>query len=342
MTGVFFATNRDPVDSKDFGKTFSKAGLVDLRFGYADVYLDKNRKLGDLGEFRVAPDMSEDENGRPLLGSKATFDFLRKKMADKHRSTVVFIHGYNVDFHEALASGAWLRENLDPDRFNVIVFSWPSDGSMMPFKAYWSDRADARASGVAVARGFLKLSDYLKELTKEDLCDHSVHLIAHSMGNYVLRNAVQEMRDHVNKALPRVFDQILLCAADEDDDAFEHEHKLRLLPRLGQRVTCYFNARDLAMTVSDVTKNNPDRLGSDGPRLPQQVPAKVNLVDCTRAVERTKSWMDFGEGIVQHGYFLSVGEVVEDMRAVLAGTPSQEIERRVFRPETNRFEILAG
>ena len=54
--------------------------------------------------------------------------------------------------------------------------------------------------------------------------------MAHSMGNYVLRHGIQEARRH--SGLPRLFDQVFLMAADEDDDAFGKEHKLRPLPRL--------------------------------------------------------------------------------------------------------------
>lgn len=53
------------------------------------------------------------------------------------RDTVIFIHGYNVSFKEALTSTAQLKQNFSQDAggpgVNVVLFSWPSDGSMKPF-----------------------------------------------------------------------------------------------------------------------------------------------------------------------------------------------------------------
>ena len=113
-----------------------------------------------------------------------------------------------------------------------------------------------------------------------------------------------------------MFDQVFLTAADED--AFEHDHKLKPLPRLAKRVNVYFNNNDRAMAISDVTKGNPDRLGDDGPRVPRGIPGKVILIDATSVVQ----------GLVEHSYFLDTQAVVADMRQVLIGTPSDQILRR--------------
>jgi esterase/lipase superfamily enzyme len=42
----------------------------------------------------------------------------------------------------------------------------------------------------------------------------------------------------------RTFDQIVLAAADEDDDAFDELLKFQPLPRLGRAVTVYHTQRD--------------------------------------------------------------------------------------------------
>ena len=137
--------------------------------------------------------------------------------------------------------------------YTFFVFSWPSDGSLMPYIAYANDRADARTSGAALGRGLLKLGEFVRRVSdelgprvrsdlgrdaetarrREELCAGRLHLMAHSMGAYALRHAVQGMRREIGDDLPRLFDEILLIAADEDADAFEHDHKLALLPRLG-------------------------------------------------------------------------------------------------------------
>ena len=91
----------------------------------------------------------------------------------------------------------------------------------------------------------------------------------------------------------------------------------------------YFNNNDQAMAVSDVTKGNPDRLGDDGPRVPCGIPGKVTLIDATR----------FVRGLAEHSYFLDTQAVVADMHQVLIGTPSDQIPRRDYIQEANRYRL---
>ena len=339
MVKVYFGTNRKP-NSKtginDFGRGFSDDGLANLRFGMAEVIGEKL----DTFDLYLAPERLRTDRGRKIkgaagsiLGSKNIFERVRGKMTLHGRDTVMFIHGYNVSFKEALTSAARLKRNFSTANggagINVVLFSWPSDGSMMPHIAYANDRQDATASGPAFARGLLKLADFLRGSTAEETCDQRIHLVAHSMGNYVLRHTVQEYVAHASGRPVRIFDQVLMMAADEDDDAFEHPHKLKLLPGLAKRVNVDFNNNDRAMAVSDKTKGNPDRLGDDGPRVPRGIPGKVTLIDATPAVD----------GLVEHSYFLDTPAVVGDMQKVLAGTPADKITDREYVAETNRYRL---
>jgi len=338
MEKIYFVTNRKPnkkLNPTNFGKDFSEDGVANLRYGYADVSGTKlnKYKLHVADEQLVLDDKRERVDASSVLGSKVIMERVRDEMAGNQRDTLVYIHGYNVTFKEALTAGARLAVNLRPHNngsgVNVVLFSWPSDGSAMPYLAYASDRQDAAPSGPAFARAFLKLADFLQGSTPEEECRQKLHLLAHSMGNYVLRHAVQEIRSHFPGRPPRVFDQIFMMAADEDDDTFEHDYKLALLPRLAHRVSVYFNHGDVALHISDKTKGNPDRLGTDGPRLPQQVPAKVTQVDCTPVVS----------GAIEHSYYLGSPRVVEDVLQVLAGIPSDLIAGRRYVPESNRYRL---
>lgn len=339
MTKVYFGTNRKPNRKKapnDFGSGFSEDGLANLRFGMAEVSGDKLDKY----DLYIAPERLTVDYERKIkggagsvLGSKNVFNRVRDKMLQHQRDTVVFVHGYNVSFREALTSAARLKRNFSTAEggpgVNVVAFSWPSDGSMMPYIAYGNDRQDAAASGPAFARGLLKLADFLRGSTPEEACEHKIHLVAHSMGNYVLRHTVQEyIRQSAGRPV-RLFDQVFLMAADEDDDAFEKDYKFLPLPSLAKRVNVYFNNEDRAMAVSDKTKGNPDRLGDDGPRVPRGIPGKVSLIDVTPVVD----------GIVEHSYFLDSPRVVEDMIKVLSGTASKAISGRDYDQETNRYRL---
>ena len=339
MAKVYFGTNRKPNRKKapnDFGVGFSEDGLANLRFGMAEVSGEKLDKYDlYLAPERLTVDYDRKIKGAAgsVLGSKNVFNRVRGKMLQHQRDTVVFVHGYNVSFREALTSAAHLKRNFSTAKggpgVNVVAFSWPSDGSMMPYIAYGNDRQDAAASGPAFARGLLKLADFLRGSTPEEACAHKIHLVAHSMGNYVLRHTVQEYIRQSSGRPVRLFDQVFLMAADEDDDAFEKDYKLKPLPRLAKRVNVYFNNNDAAMAVSDKTKGNPDRLGDDGPRVPRAIPGKVSLIDVTPAVDDP----------VGHSYFLDSPRVVEDMVEVLSGKASKDIGGRDYDQETNRYRL---
>jgi esterase/lipase superfamily enzyme len=340
MVKVYFGTNRKPnrqSKPENFGRGFSNAGLASLRFGMAEV---TGEEL-DSYELYVAPEKLLKDSARKIkgaegstLGSINIFNRVRENMTVHSRDTVIFIHGYNVSFKDALTAAARLKLQFSTDAggpgVNVVLFSWPSDGSMMPYIAYANDRQDALASGPAFARGLLKLAEFLRGSTPEEACEQRIHLVAHSMGNYVLRHTVQEIVAQSSGRPVRLFDQVFLMAADEDDDAFEYGHKLKPLPKLAKRVNVYFNNNDRAMAISDKTKGNPDRLGDDGPRVPRGIPGKVTLIDCTPVVE----------GLVEHTYYLNTPTVVADMQKVLVGTPADEISGRKYLQETNRYRLV--
>lgn len=322
---IWFVTNRNPnrvKDPDDFTKEFNRAAVDNLRFGRA--------YRGDDGTVtvEVEPETLSVDAGKQVYGSRKVFAELKAAMT-AGSDTLVFIHGYNVSFREALGSGFALREAYGGARpLNVVVFSWPSDGSMMPLLAYRDDRTDARLSAAAFARGLAKLNDLLKDIARDEACGGRIHLMCHSMGNYVLRGGIQAVIKSLG-GLPRLFDEIFLMAADEDHDAFELEHKLQPLPELGRAVHVYFNRGDTALVISDKTKSNPTRLGSHGPRAPLAVPGNVDIIDCSEVVG----------GLVEHDYFLTDASVRRDVRAVLAGQSADLVDGRRYMASQNKYVL---
>jgi esterase/lipase superfamily enzyme len=342
---VFFATNRnEQPDNKKlvFGPRFNPDGVAGLRFGHVD-FPDGVETLQAASVF-VYPDI-KGELDVTKTGGGLFLDDLRKLMVGERSDTLVFIHGFNVGFNGAMEAGARLAREVrirsttasdpaDPGApVNVVVFSWPSDGAAIPLMSYYSDREDARASGPAVARAFLKLREYLLSLKVDDRCQRNLHLLAHSMGAYVLRQGLQALIAKDPDSLNRAFDQILLAAPDEDDDTFERDDKLKLLPRLGRQVTVYFNPNDRALTVSDKTKANPDRLGSDGPRLIDLLPKKVVLVDCRNVASDA-------DPLVGHGYYVRSQAMSLDIGAVLAGLPPEAIANREYVTPLRAWRVV--
>jgi esterase/lipase superfamily enzyme len=323
---IFFATNRNHTPESDahFGGNFNPDGVAALRFGRA--YYDIENGRPSRKSVQIYPEKKAKSGGAERItvaGSASFLDDLKSVMKEGCADTLVFIHGYNVSFLEALDAGASLAAQIkiDDKPLNVVVFSWPSEGTAVPYMSYYSDREDARACGPALARTYLKLFDFLAGLDAKDYCGRSLHLLCHSMGNYVLRHGLQALIAKEPNRLVRFFTEIILAAPDEDDDAFELDSKLRPLPSLGRRVTVYHNENDRALLVSDKTKANPDRLGSDGPRMLDLLPKKVVIVDCGRVAGA-------GDELIQHSYFMNCPPVVSDIRETLLGHASDTIGNR--------------
>lgn len=336
---IYFATNRDPNDPAKptgFGAHFSRQGLTDLRFGSAEVSGARLDKFTlDVAPEQLAVDPAKavvGDLGDQVLGSQAVFEAVRAEMQRNQQDCMVFIHGFNVGFEAALQRTALLKRFYADRPMTWLLFTWPSDGEMLPFKSYASDRDDARASGVALGRGLQKLASFLHGSRPQDYCGQSVHLMTHSMGAYALRWALQSIRKSTGQSLRRLLEHILMFAPDEDDDAFELDFKLQGLPEMARRVSLYHNAADLALVTSDVTKGNPDRLGAAGPRSARLLPDKVSVIDC----EPVLSLRQDPKG---HGYYSQDETVRQDVLAVLAGKAPLDIKTRKYQPETRTYRL---
>ncbi len=362
---LFYATNRNHEGERwnptGYGASFSADGIENLRFGKVSVDADERTvdwHLATSGSFGIGqgidladylaeqaeqatikaypesiPDRQIAEKDQPgtKLGSRAMFDEIKEAMEGKS-DLLLYIHGFNVSWREAVGSALALQEMLNnsPERSPdqsvlVVLFTWPSDGQALPFVSYKSDRSEAKGSSGAFGRGLLKLRDFLAEICKVTCnpCGQNIHLLCHSMGNYLLQEALQRIDDFTpGNALPRIFEQIFMCAPDVDDNVLELDKPLARLPELARCVTVYHNRHDKAMYISDYTKGNPERLGCSGTARPGQLHNKVQQVDCTLIVQ--------GEGFVGHSYY-QVGLVNADIRLSLDGAALDDERRKRTR-----------
>jgi esterase/lipase superfamily enzyme len=219
---------------------------------------------------------------------------------------------------------------------NIVVFTWPSDGKLIPEVSYYNDRRDAKDSGEAGGRAMLQLWNFLSKLKKDEICRGRIHIVAHSMGNYVLRNALQALINYVPAPPPTMFEQVLLLAADEDYDALELDFKLKPLAHVAKRIHVYYNPNDIALDISVYTKGNPRRLGSRGPMTPANIPNTAILVDASNI----SRWSN--DDYVYHHYYLHAPEMAPDMVQSLSGVAEDKITGRTPIPGRSGAFRLAG
>lgn len=353
---IYYATNRNHIGAdrwhpESYGKDFSADGRENLRFGKVTVraykkeverfldmevdgmgsgngeklagYLSGLAKTATIEAFKekLDPKIPDKKQDLTKFGSHRFFSELKDEMM-KSTDVLVFMHGFGVSWHSAVGSALSLFEMLNhvgdqEQKVMIVLFTWPSNGSLFPYRAYKADRADARDSGYAVGRGILKLRDFLIKLREDakesrtKLCEQDIHLLCHSMGNYALQNALQRIQEFTpGHVLPRIFEHIFLCSADVDDTVLEEDQPMGCLNEITHNISIYYNRQDKALLISDVTKANPERLGTNGAARPFKLHNKVHQIDCTPVVP----------GIVDHSYYLS-GTINKDIKLSIDGLP---------------------
>ena len=366
MPEIFFATNRDvkyltSKNGNNFGERFNDGGPQMFRLGKVQVSRrgdpleDKSWRVGKCEIYREKLDSTME--GGPVLGSAQLFEELREILKEKNKDVIIYLHGFANDFPNTAKRAAALQHLYGKGGRDAIVvaFSWPSNGTVVGSYNYHSDRDDASLSGVAMARALNKLADFLKNLREEDRatliaaqregevptpealkqCHRSIHIVAHSMGNWALRHALNRFAEQNEGRLPRIIDHAFLMAADDDADTLGRPHKMGRLLELASYVHVYHARDDMALQISDKTKGNPNRLGSHGPENLDLLDERVLAIDCNGV-----SYTEMSHG--RHQYYRLRKEVISDVVATMQGkTQEKRRNREVIRPGRH-WRILEG
>ena len=203
----------------------------------------------------------------------------------------VFVHGYNVPFHDAVRRAAQLHDDLKfPGA--TICFSWPSRGE---FLGYGADGDSAQWA----APHLTELVRHLRTIDSRI----RIHLVAHSMGNRVMTMALQEMV--MKKENPENFvHQIVLAAPDIDRDVFDQ--LARAIRAAGQRVSLYASSNDRALWVSKLLHWGP-RAGDSG----------ADLVVCEGIDTIDASQVDSSLLSLRHSYFSDRLSMLADLSELI-------------------------
>jgi esterase/lipase superfamily enzyme len=253
---VFYGTDRKTTGSAKPAE-FYGSGRGDLQYGYLDVTIPAAHQEAEL-ETRSRWDMVSYFVGDAGLRSRYVLldsvtpqtrdgflSALRKQIKDAPSKDVfIFVHGFNSTFEDAARRCAQLAYDLDFDG-TPMMFSWASAGSAT---AYIKDEATVTSSGRKMAQ---MLDDVVAQSGAE-----RIHLIAHSMGNRALIEALQTylaQRDASNRQ--HIFDQIVFTAPDVDREYFVGA--IKSLSGVATRITLYASNSDLALQSSEILHDAP-------------------------------------------------------------------------------------
>ncbi len=189
---------------------------------------------------------------------------------------VVFVHGYNTSPEDVVARHRQMQRDLADAGFKgaFVSFDWPSDDRAIN---YLNDRSDAKITALTLVDDCISLL----AATQFRGCKINLHVVAHSMGAYLLREAVDDADDR--PAIARTnwtISQLCLVAADVSTGSMSRsDARSRSLYRHCTRMTNYQNPFDTALKLSNVKRAGvAPRAGRRG--LPHDRPDKAFNVSC--------------------------------------------------------------
>jgi esterase/lipase superfamily enzyme len=218
---------------------------------------------------------------------------------------VVFVHGYNTSFDNALYRTAQIAYDLDFDGA-TFLYSWPSGGAVA---SYTYDRESAQASEPY-------LREFLEMVVKQTGAKQ-VSIIAHSMGNQPLMDVLRDMRSSAPEGVE--ISQVILAAPDVDADSFTN--LARTIKGLAKNVTLYVASNDRALIVS---RNfwGSYRAGDVPPAGPLILEG-IDTIDVTAASTDTFA--------INHSGYASNNKLLEDIGELLK-TGLRPPEMRILKP----------
>lgn len=315
---VFIATNRK-IEGNGFGCSNLAFGVdreeklkdSQYRIGICRVNVPKNHWTGDI-PFNPDP-RSDSHSFYKMVGTKGISEeqFIQFLKQSK-RFPLVFVHGFNVKFQEAILRAAQIAYDLKYQG-PVLLYSWPA-GAKNGFldetfinKTYEQNRLNAQSSIKA-------FKNYLQKFFTNKI---PVNILVHSMGHQVALPALKEL-----SAMPKddyLVNELILNAPDYE--VYNFQETASAIKSITKRITLYCSYNDKAMVASS-SFNKTSRLGAC---------ANIDDVDTINVSQIDDE--TFGLG---HSYYSSRA-VLTDVFQVLIGI---EADKRLFikKSEPNNTE----
>ncbi|MEL6567676.1 MAG: alpha/beta hydrolase [Pseudomonadota bacterium] len=242
---------------------------------------------------------------------------------DTDGRVLIFVHGYNVQFADAVFRLAQIAEDLSI-RAAPVLFSWPSGGEVA---GYYYDRESANYSRDAFESVITQ--------AVEDENVTQVSILAHSMGSWITMETLRQMAIRDGRLSEKITD-VVLAAPDLDVDVFQTQFQ-----RLGAErphFTFLVSTDDRALNMSKVLGRGVQRLGAINP---SQEPYR-SRIEATPGVTFVDLSALEGGGRMAHTKFAETGEMVGLARETLADDEALTEERTSIGEQAGAVIITLG
>lgn len=234
---VHFGTDRKPHGSRE--GFFTDGRSEKLHFGWCDVSIPPKHKVAAVERPSIWKlQLFENPDKHLVIVKRATLSarqFWGEIGASSATDALVFVHGYNVGFDAAVYRTAQISHDL---RFEGItaLYSWASCGSTLKYAI----------DGSNCTNTVIPLRQFICDLANKSGVAR-LHLIAHSMGNRALTEALHQVAIS-GRALRGKIVNVILTAPDIDADAFRK--MAQEMSHAAGMTTLYASSRDKALRAS--------------------------------------------------------------------------------------------
>ena len=246
---VYYATSRNKEEDGSFGIGRSPV----LHFGKASISLPPGREPGEITYGGAKPDplkhfaFAADQRfpDHSAFG-KALRRSVTRLPADQ-REVVMFIHGFNSSYGDALFRMAQIKHDLEIPGA-VIAYAWPSRAHPLAYE-YDDDSALYARDG---------LEDLLMTVRAAGV--EKLVLVAHSMGSFVLMETLRQIERVDPGWTGRSASGVILISPDLGVDVFRSQ--LTALQTVPDPFAIYVSRRDHVLRLSAALTGETERLGN--------------------------------------------------------------------------------
>ena len=271
----------------------------DFSYGAIAVTIPTRRKPGELNLppwWKVVGQGKSDKyfqlRGIAEMTKEALFRDLIVSGADPESSLLIFVHGFNVTFPEAVMRTAQLAHDLSfPGK--ALLYSWPSGGSIVD---YWTDEDSVRIS-------MPRFQHLLADLMSTGIS--RIYIVAHSMGSRIVIPAVANLREE-RRDLSKVSEMILAAADFNQIEFKELAQRFAQMRAAGTDTTIYAASNDFALKVSKFV-HSYRRLGESDPRL--DIYPDLDTIDASATAPMRRAY--------GHSYVSDSAQVLGDMQDLI-------------------------
>ena len=241
-------------------------------------------------------------------GEKAFIESLNAQLKIRptgSRNIMLFVHGYNTMFAEGVYRFAQVVHDAKAPAVPVL-FTWASRGQLSQYVYDLNSATTARDS----------LEQTIRTLLASNA--EKIHIVAHSMGNWVTVEALRQIK--ISGNIPQIskVGAVILAAPDIDIDVFKSQ--MRRFGKPKRPFVIVLSKDDKALQVSSFIAGGAERLGADSgtEELAALGAIVLDLTD-VKALDSSN-----------HAKFAQLASVAPQLRAVLesgVGRPTNPTAR---------------